>query len=340
VTAVSGYWQNPSGVAAADVRLGWSTPIDYHGPSHLDQSAVEFRVDAFLPTIVLGGTWETYDLPEVRYDANAYTSYQASANGYAGLDLRLGEHWFSSLRGEVEDDFEFVDFGGNQTHTFDSDPQYGGFLELEYAAVDQGVDGAVRGFSAYAKGGIPPKMHAATPDYAFDGGGTLYSSLNRFLFASASLYHAEDWGTAAKGWVYGGASAYCAIPLGLQLGTRGGAGLFLARAYPGIAYLGMARQTLDEGESRSGITASSLREVPEGRFGARDWNRPSGAEAFSPQSRAFSDMSRYGLSQEIGFTLKLKTLSFFNNPELWAAGIWFDAEDFDRDPAWTLTLTL
>ncbi|MEO7427091.1 MAG: hypothetical protein ABI036_18025, partial [Fibrobacteria bacterium] len=345
VTAVTGYWQNPTGVTAADIRLGWSTPIDYHGPMHFDQSAFEFRVDAFLPTIVLGGSWDTYDFPEVRYDGNAYTSYQASANGYAGLDLRLGEHWFSSLRGAVEDDFEFVDFGGNETHTFDSDPQFGGFLELDYAAVDQGVDGPVRGFSAYAKGGIPPKMNAATPDYSFDGGGTLYSSLNRFLFASASLYHAEDWGTAVKKWIYGGASAYCAIPLGLQLGTRGGAGLFLAKAYPGIAYLGMARQSQDQGEpasdlSGSGLSASGLKDAIGGRFRAREWNRSSGAEAFSPQSRVFSDISRYGLSREIGFTLKLKTLSFFNNPELWAAGIWFDAEDFGRDPAWTLTLTL
>ncbi len=341
LAAVAGYWENPSGAASARIKLGWSTPIDYQGASHLDETAFELRVDAFLPTIVAGGNWYAYDFPYVKSDTFSYQSYVASGNGYAGLDLRLAENWFASARGKVQEDFRYSDFGEFGKQESNSDPQFGGSFELDYANLDEGKDGVVRGVSAYANGGAPPKVNRTVPGFSVNGGATVYASLRRFLFGYASLYHSEDWAAVSKGWVYGGVSAYCAIPLGMQLGTRGGAGLFLDQVYPGISYLEMSRQSF--GKGASGASAWAHERAAEGAFraqGDKERAQLPGGNALRPQGRAFYDMFTRATSHEIGFNLNLKTLTFFANPEVWSAGLRFDAEDFGREPVWSVTLTL
>ena len=99
-----------------------------------------------------------------------------------------------------------------------------------------------------------PKVNARVPDYSATAGASAYGSLRRLLFLDASLFHTQDFGEGTEGWVYGGASAYGAIPLGIQLGTRGGAGLFLDQVQPGIEYRNMSRFIrLDEKDPASAL---------------------------------------------------------------------------------------
>lgn len=340
LTGAGLHWKNPSGVASANVHLGWSTPLDYEGPNHFDESGFELRVNAFLPTIVVGGNWYTQDLPGMKVDDVDIIFYQAEAVGYAGFDLRLAEHWFSSVRGVVENDFGYQGTDGDKV--FDSDPQFGATADLDFSNLDYGKDGVIRGFSAFLGGEIPPKLGSTTPDFSVNAGTTLYASLRRFLFLSGSLYHSEDWGHGSRGWVYGSASAYCAIPLGMQLGTRSGAGVFLDQVYPGIEYLGLKQFAMD-GTSGYGYQAGYLT----ARQGGPRTSAPGAAEpavgqgaGFLPQGGGFYDLLNRDMSHEIGIFLSLKTLTFFANTERWTAGLRFDAEDFAREPVWSVSITL
>ncbi|HKP96145.1 MAG TPA: hypothetical protein VJ385_10340 [Fibrobacteria bacterium] len=332
LTGVGLHWKNPSEVASARVQLGLSKPLDYEGPMHLDRTAFELRVNAFLPTIVVGGAWNTYDYPGFRIDNAEVLYYQAVAFGYAGLDWRLAEHWSVSGRADVENDFDYA--GEEEENVYDSDPQIGGTLDLEFADLEFGKDGIVRGFSAFLGGEIPPGIGESRPDFSVNAGASAHASLRRFLFLSGSAYHSEDWGRGAEGWMYGGASAYCAIPLGMQLGSRGGAGIYLDQAYPGIEYLGLARVPIGE-KAGNGYQAGYL----PGPSGGRRAGPAGSGNGFLPVS-GFGGLLGRAASHEIGVFLSLKTLTFFANPESWKAGLRFDAEDFGREPVWSVFLTL
>lgn len=346
-TGVGLHWLNPSGAASAFAHLGFSKPLDYDGAIHLDGTDFEIRVNTFLPTVVAGGQWYTFDYPGFRIEDASFEYYQAVAIGYAGLDWRLARNWTASGRFTVRNDFHYA--GQDHEKIYDSDPQPGGNLDLDYSNLDQGKDGVVRGLGAFLSGGIPPGIGDGNPDFTVDAGATLYGSLGRFLFADGSIDHSQEWGQGAKGWIYGSVSAYCAVPLGFQLGTGGGAGLYLDRIYPGIDWIGIADVPLG-GESGNGYQAgypagSPIRPDRHGAGntlsgrGAPGGEGPNGAAGLPPVA-GFRDLVDRSMTHEVGFSLSLRTLTFFANPELWKASVHFDAGDFGREPVWSVFITL
>jgi hypothetical protein len=344
VTGVSVYLQNPSGLAAASLTLGVSRPLDYDGPMHLDQSSAEFRVNAFLPSLVVGGDYRTFDLPGVKSDGMRFIYYEGSLTGYAGMELLISDHWAAAARATVRNDFGFVGSEGDKAA--DSDPHFGGTGDLAYSNLEFARDGVGRGFTGFARGEIVPRVNPGVPEFSATAGATAYASLNRFLFLDASLYHTQDFADAVKGWVYGGASAYCAIPLGMQLGTRGGAGLYLDRILPGIEYRNMSRFITPDAPAsgtnwahRNGA-AAPVRGASPFRGGTLAAAPVRGFQAYSPGAGGLHYMLDRETSHEVGITLTLKTVGFFAHPDRWRAGLMFDAEDFSRDPMWTVSISL
>jgi hypothetical protein len=354
LTGVGFYWLNPTGLAEASMRLGLTRPLDYDGPMHLDAGAFEVRVNAFVPTLFAGGYYDTYDLPDVTSKGTRFIYYEGYLSGYLGAELPFSDHWASAARLDVRNDFGFRGQDGEKFN--DSDPHFGATFDVAFADLEFGKDGITQGLAAFTRGEIVPKVNAGVPDFSATAGASAYASLRRAVFFEASLYHTEDFSDFAEGWVYGGASAYGAIPLRLQLGTRGGAGLFLDQIQPGIEYRNMSR--VMPGEERD--PASGLRPALNGRSSgpARRAQGPgpfdalagvpqagsplgrSGVSGYSPRAGGLHSMIERGTSHEIGFTLALQTLTFFPRPERWTAGILFDAMDFGREPTWSVFISL
>jgi peptidase MA superfamily protein len=354
VTGAEFQWLNPTGLAEANLRLGLSQPLDYRGPLHLDASAFELRVNAFAPTLLAGGNYETFDLPDVTAGGIRFIYYEGYLSGYLGSELPLSDHWAAAARLDVRDHFGFR--GSDGEKVADSDPHFGGTFDLAFADLEYAKDGIARGLAAFARGEMVPKVDARVPDFSATAGASAYASLRRLLFLDASLFHTQDFGEGTEGWVYGGASAYGAIPLGIQLGTRGGAGVFLDQVQPGVEYRNMSRLI----RSDEKVTASGSRYPwagpsagPERRaqgpgpfdalaMGPRSQGPigRSGVSGYSPRAGGLHSMIERGTSHEVGFTLSLKTLALFPRPERWTAGILFDALDFGREPAWSVSISL
>lgn len=341
LTGVSVYLQNPSGLAEAALTLGVSRPLDYDGPMHLDRSAAEFRVNAFLPALVAGAEYGTFDYPSVESDGRRFIFYEGSLTGYAGMELRISDHWAAAARATARNDFGFS--GSDGEKAADSDPHFGGTGDLAYSNLEFARDGVARGFAGFARGEMVPKVNPRVPDYSATAGASVYASVNRFLFLDASVYHTEDFADAVQGWVYGGASAYCAIPLGMQLGTRGGAGLFLDRILPGIEYRNMSRFMVPDAQA-SGTNwmpgTAPVQGASPFRGGALAAVPVRGFRAYAPSTGGLHYMLDRETSHEVGLTLTLKTVGFFAHPDEWRAGLMFDAEDFARDPMWTVSISL
>jgi hypothetical protein len=153
-------------------------------------------------------------------------------------------------------------------------------------------------------------------------------------------------GRSDASWGLGRAEAFFAIPLGLQIGTRGGAGLFLDQAYPEVDYSGLG--TLMRPESggsgyQAGYLASGSRSgmAGSGGFPADGFpanGSPASGNGLMPWGQ-FRTMLDRQVNHEVGVGLTLKTLSFSANQEYWRVGARFDAADFGRDPVWTVTVT-
>lgn len=354
LTGVGFYWLNPTGLAEASLRLGLTRPLDYEGPMHLDASAFEVRVNAFVPTLLAGGNYETYDLPDVTSDGIRFIYYEGYFSGYLGAELPLADHWAAAARLDVRNDFGFRGSDGEKFN--DSDPHLGGTFDVAYADLEFAKDGITRGLAAFARGEMVPKVNVRVPDFSATAGASAYGSLRRLLFMDASLFHTQDFGEGTEGWVYGSASAYGAIPLGIQLGTRGGAGLFLDQIQPGIEYRNMSRFIRwEEKDPASGLRPAlgGGRRGPErraqgpGPFEAlmavprsNDPIGSPGGSGYSPRAGGLHSMIERGTSHEVGFTLSLRTLAFFPRPERWTAGILFDALDFGREPTWSVSISL
>jgi hypothetical protein len=321
------HWKNPSGSASALLNLGLAKPVDYEAPMRLDETAFEVRVDAFLPTLVVGGAWNTYDYAGFKVDTNEILYYQRVMRGYAGLDWRLAEHWSVSGRAIVQNDFAYA--GEEERKVYDSDPRFGGTLDLDWFDLDYGKDGITQGYSASISGEITPKTHDDLPDYSGTAGLSFYESLRRILFLKSAFHFTQDMGDGIRSWAYGSASAYCAIPLGIQLGTRGGVGAFLDAAYPGIDYAGLGG-IMQPSKPGAGYQP--------GYLGSGSADR-GGAFPYSPVG-GFRDMVERSTNHELGVSLSLKALTFFANPGLWTVALRFDAQDFGRDPVWRVFVTL
>jgi hypothetical protein len=330
LTGVSFHWLNPSGLVDANVRLGLSRPLDYEGPMHLDESGFDLRVNAFLPAMVAGGDWHAFDFPDARSGAERFIYYQASLRGYAGLDLTLAEHWSAAALALAQNDFGFLGIDGE--NRLDSDPHPGAALEFSYAKLRDGKDGILKGLSLWVRNEVPPKVNERVADFTVDAGAAWYASVKRVLFMNASLYQSSDWGGSRDAWIYGGASAYCAVPLEMQIGTRGGAGLFLDQLYPGVEFLEMGHPGSDFDSGPSGLETRRGYQGP-----AR---RQAGGRGDYPGIKAYRDMLDRDVSHALGFSLSLRTLSFFARPETWTAGIRFDAADFSREPTWSVSVSL
>ncbi|MEO6094432.1 MAG: hypothetical protein ABIW76_01715, partial [Fibrobacteria bacterium] len=344
LTGISCYLQNPSGLANASFTLGVSRPLDYEGPMHLDQTSAEFRVNAFLPALVAGGDYVTFDLPSVKSNGTQFIYYNGSLAGYAGMELLLSDHWAAAARATVRNDFGFR--GSEGEKVADSDPHFGGTGDLAYSHLEFARDGVARGFTGFARAEMVPKVNPKVPDFSATAGAIAYASVKRLLFLDASLYHTQDFTDAVKGWVYGGAAAYCAIPLGMKLGTRGGAGLFLDRILPGIEYRNMSRFITPDASASGAFGANSapttapVRGASPFRSGTIAAVPVRGFQAFSPRAGGLDYMLDRETSHEVGISLTLKTLGFFAHPDRWRAGLMFDAEDFARDPMWTVSISL
>jgi hypothetical protein len=303
------YWENPNGVMDARAHIGLSQPLGYSGVTHLDRTDLDFRIRALLPEIVGGVSYVGYDFPDLTFNGTKFVSWQAELAGHLGAELRLAEHWNLSGRGLLAEDFAYDE----DSKSRDSDLRPGGWGSLEFSDVQQGKDGVVKGLSAFAQGGKKPRVRASVPDWNLDLGTTIYASLARLLFLEGNLYHSEEYADTSRSWLYGGARAYAAVPLGLRLGTRGGAGLYLDKLYPAVEYREMARYP----------------DLP--------WE--AGAE-FAPRLDGFGALIDRAISHQIGFGFGLRTLAFSGYPAWWSAMLRFDAADFDREPSWAVSISL
>jgi hypothetical protein len=320
------YWQNPNGVMDAWAHAGLSQPLGYRGVTHLDRTDLGFRIRALLPEIVGGIGFMGYDYPDLTYNGAKTVSWQAELAGYLGAELRLAEHWMLSGRGLAAEDFRYDE----NRKTRDSDLRLGGQASLDYFDVQQGGDGVVKGLEAFVQGGKRPKVHPSLPDWNLDAGATVYASLARMLFLDGSLYHSEEFADSSKSWLFGGARAYLALPLGLQLGTRGGAGMYLDRLYPTVEYREMARYRDLPWNAGAGWEAGDRRSA----------SGPSGRQGFAPRFDGFGALLDREISHQLGFGLALRTLAFSGHPARWSAMLRFDAADFDREPAWAVFISL
>ncbi len=335
LTAISFFWQNPGDLAEANVQLGLTRPLDYPGPMHLDATSFAVRVNAFLPTLVAGGDYATFDLPDVKADGTRFIFYDGSLTGYAGMEMQFSDYWAASVRADVANDFGFRGEEGEKVN--DSDPHFGGTADLAYANLEHGKDGVTRGFSAFLRGEMVPKVNPHVPDYSATAGATLNGSVRRALFLEGNLYHTEDFGDRTKRWIYGNASAYGVIPLGMQLGTRGGAGVFLDQVQPGIEYRNMSRLTTGTG----GGGGSSLLPTDSPLAAEHGLFQPgTTAMGYSPRAGGLHALIDRRTSHEAGMTLSLKTISFFARPERWTAGLFFNVVDFGSEPVWSVSVSL
>jgi hypothetical protein len=325
--AIAGlYWMNPNGVMDVNTRFGLSQPLDYEGTTHLDRTDLDIRVRAFLPEIVAGGSYYAADYPDYAIDGVTRTYWQSELSAYLGADLRLAEYWMISGLGLLEQDFAEDGIRGS----YSSDRFLGFRGRLDFQDAQYGVDGVVKGITGFAQGGMPPRFDPGEPEWSADAGATLYASLARILYLDGSIYHTEEFADSAKRWLYGGAHAYVAVPLGMRLGTRGGAGLYLDKAYPTLEYREMARFTGRTGDSPSAMWRPAA-------TGPGAWDP---APGLSPHIGGFGSMIGWGSSREVGFGLSLKTLAFSGHPAWWSAFLRFDAMDFSREPAWAVDISL
>jgi len=333
------YWTNPNGVMDIDAHLGLSQPLDYEGTTHLDRTDLNMSVRAFLPEIVAGGSYQAYDYPDFAADTIKTTYWESQLDAYLGLNLRLAEYWMVSGLGLMEQDFAEDGLGGSHS----SDRFLGFRGRLDFHDLQDGTDGIVKGISAFAQGGVPPRVNARVPEWSADAGATLYASLARILYLDGSFYHTEEFANSGdKYWLYGGAHAYLAVPLGMQLGTRGGAGLYLDKVYPTLEYREMARiEGQTQGIPTEGWGASgAFTKGPADAFAATGPGPWDQAPGFSPRIDGFGSMIQWGTSREIGFGLSLKTLAFSGRPAFWSAFLRFDAMDFSREPSWAVDIAL
>jgi hypothetical protein len=215
--------------------------------------------------------------------------------------------------------------------------RFGGEGSLVFSDVQTGTDGIVKGFRAFAQGGMPPRVARSVPDWSADAGATLYASWARVLFLDASLYHTQQLADSSRGWLYGGARAYAVVPLGMQLGTRGGAGLYLDKAYPALEYREMARVEGKPGGRPYGIAAEGAGIPGALRAGALP---PDPGTGLTPRQAGFGTLIDWGTSRTVGVGLSLKTLAFSGRPATWSAFLRFDAGDFGREPAWAVDVSL
>ncbi len=328
VTGVGIFWHNPTGVMDAQANLGLSRPLDYDGPMHLDQSELETRIRAFLPEFVVGISYSGMDFPGARVNGTGFQYYQTAFGGHLGMELRLAEHWFLSGQSLMGEDFAYS--GKDAEKTFDSDLKFGGYGQFAFADMQPGKDGIIKGLQVFVDAGKPPQLHKSVPDLALNAGISAYASLARTIYLNGNVFHSEEYSEGTKGWVYGSADAYCAVPLGLQLGTRGGAGLYLDKAYPILEYREMARIPISEATSTPWQPASAPRTLG-----------PLPADyGFYPRIQGFSAMIDRQTSHEVGMGFSLRTVTFFPRPETWAAFLRFDATDWSREPAWTVSVSL
>ena len=326
------YWTNPNGAMDVQAHLGLSQPLGYEEDVHLDRTDLDIRIRAFLPEIVAGGSYFSFDFPDFTVDDMQTTYWQSELEAHLGANLRLAEYWTVLGMGLMKQDFSEDGISGK--HNSD---HFLGFLgRLDFDDVQPGVDGIVKGITAFVQGGKPPQLSAAVPDWTADAGATVYASWARLWYVDASAYHTEELADSASGWLYGGGHLYLAVPLGIQIGTRGGAGLYLDKVYPTVEYREMARLTGSSGSWFDGMQSQAGRDEPAGPPG---WE-PGPAPGFSPRIAGFGNMIQWATSHEIGFGLGLKTLAFSGHPAFWSAFLRFDAADFGRDPIWAVNISL
>jgi hypothetical protein len=319
------YWKNPTGVMDARLDLGLSRPLDYEGATHLDRSRLDLRVRAFLPDIVAGGSYAAFDFPSLEVDGRKHIQWVSELDGYLGMDLRLAEHWTLSGRGLAGEIFSHDDVFGDR----DSDAKAGGAGSLDYANLRGGKDGIVKGFAAFLQGGKPPRLDRRVPDWSADAGLSVYASAARLLFLQGNLYNTVELAGGTRSWAYGDARAYVAVPLGLQAGTRGGAGLYLDRLLPTVEYRGMSRFTVEKAPGAPAFRPAW--EAP---------GAPDRSAGLTPRIGGFWTMIDRETSHEAGFGLTLTTLALSGHAAAWSAMVRFDALDFSREPSWAVGISL
>jgi hypothetical protein len=235
----------------------------------------------------------------------------------------------------MEKDFAYVTRGKAD----EPDPAFGFRGRLDYSNLQSAADGIVKGISAFAQGGMPPPVSPRVPDWSTDAGLKAYASLARLLFLDAGAYHSADFADTLRTWIYGGARAYLSLPLHLNLGTRGGAGLYLDRVFPTVEYRTMARFRSGEGHAPAWVAGGPDRG---GSAGPRPYAGAEGSatEGLAPNLDGYWALIDREVSHELGCGLSLKTLAFTGHPAWWSAFLLFDARDFGREPAWMVSISL
>ena len=315
--AIAGlFFENPNGVMDAQAHFGLSQPIGYRGVTHLDATDLEIRIRALLPEIVAGASYLAYDYPDLAFDGEKTVRWDAELNGYLGVELRLAEHWKGWGQALAAKGYGYDE----ESVLSDADVHFGGLGGLDYVDVQAGKDGPVKGFTAFLQGGKPPHIYRQAPDWSVDAGATLYASLARRVYLQGSLYHTEEITASAQRWLYGRGGLHVALPLGLQLGTRGGAGLYLDRLYPTVEYREMGRFAEAKGEG-----PAAWAEAPRG---------------LAPRLAGFGALIDREISHELAVGVSLSTLAFSGQAAFWSAMLRYDVQDLRRNPAWSVSISL
>jgi hypothetical protein len=302
--------------------LGYAVPLDYAGPLHLDRSGVEMRLHAFLPTWIAGFNWTEEDYPGLRFSTGQkVVARDAYLNMYGGMDWRLADHWFLSgvLLGETLFSFQ----GDKSSYTSSTGGDPGWEADLYYRDLEAGKDGIITGISAHASGGYPVAFGQAK--FQWGAGTVAYASFRRALFLSCALDYKRR--LQAFSQTSEGIEIYGAIPLGWNLGSAGGKGVYLNTLLPGLEITRTVR-SYDYGlGSAARLTADQARplflerKLYSGPF-------PYGTEL------------RRGNGHELIFFLTLKTLGFYHQEAHLKAGVHYPDADLSAPPEYSLSLAL
>lgn len=323
IAGVEASWSDPVGTVELDLGVGYAFPLDYEGASHLDDSHLELRLAMLRPTIVLGADWYAYDLPGYRENGTSYRARSSTLYGYDGLDWRIGKRWALGAWLLWKVPFRFLD----EDLYGDARPSAGAKAELTYWNLDYGLDALTHGFAWTVRAAAIPDRDGPIPALHF--GFEQHESFRRVFYLSVGTEVDQQLGNDAKLQILGALEGRFRVPLGWNLGTRQGRGVYFHSLMPGAALISLLRA--DPAESGG----SGFR-PPSGQ--ARPAHRPPGVGFAYPLFPLPGDGSG-GADLFEPFVI-VKTLALFPRPAYWRFGASFYLARLERGPIWRVQLSL
>lgn len=324
-TGIDGYWLNPAGTLEVDGGLGYSIPADYSGVAHFDRMRLEFRLHSFVPTYVLGAQWWARDFPDLKTELGPADQRTAYLQFHLGSWVQLAQHWWFDAWGYALSQDWYA--GEDDAKVGERGPHMGHALNLAWFDYEPGRDGLVSGLSARIGWEADPDPEYLKPEV--NVGVSWQESFRRRLQFWAFAEMHRPLADSLDNWLYGNGGVSVRIPLGFKLGPQAGPGLHFDALFPGVEFLGMARQS----PLPSHVSPAARRPL-------RGQARPAGvpASAWTPDYEPFASMALHGISREIAFLVEAKVLTFFSREARWRLRLRYDTEEFSRDPVFDLRL--